>query len=269
VSTATHAQRALTARLREVLAADERVESAWLSGSFGRGAGDAWSDIDVLAVVAEEDRPHCVAEYAGPRNPVGETVLLMSLYGRIASAVRPDWERYDILFVTPQEFRAYDRATLRPLAPESLDAPPSPPAPPKPHQPSPEALAGMVREFLRILALAPTAVGRQEWLAGQEGVWLLRKAVIDMMFEANGVGRAERGGAKRLNAYLTADQRAALEAIPQPGANRKELLAAERALAGLFLPIARETLAKAGTTWPQALEDATRQHLRRTLDLSF
>ena len=269
MSTATDAQRALTTRLREVLAADERIESAWLSGSFGRGAGDAWSDIDVVTVVAEEDRPHCVAEYAGARNPVGETVLLMSLYGRIASAVRPDWERYDILFVTPQEFRAYDRATLRPLAPESLDAPPSPSPPPKPYQPSPDVLVGMVREFLRTLGLAPTAVERGEWLAGQEGVWLLRKAVIEMMFEANGVGRAERGGAKRLNAYLTAEQRTALEAIPQPGANRAELLAAERALAGLFLPIAKDTLARAGAPWPQALEDATRQHLQRTLDLRF
>jgi hypothetical protein len=268
VSGATDAQRALVERLREVLAADVRIESAWLSGSFGRGAGDAFSDIDVTCVVDEDDRPHCVAEYGGARNPVGETVLLMTLYGRVVSAVRPDWERYDLLFLTPQEFRAVDRATLRKLEVASLDAPPAASSA-KPYEPSAEALTGAVREFLRVLGLASTGIGREEWLSAQEGVGLLRKAVIEMMVEANGIGRADRGGAKRLNPYLRAEQRAAIEATPQPGANRAELIAANEALAALFLPLAKDALAKAGAAWPQALETATREHLSRTLGMKI
>ena len=50
---------------------------------------------------------------------------------------------------------------------------------------------------------------------------------------------------------------------PLPGADLPSLLAANQGLADLFLPLARETLAKAGATWPQALEDATRAHLAR------
>jgi hypothetical protein len=197
---------------------------------------------------------------------VGETVLLLPLFGRIAHAVRPDWERYDLMFLTPQELRAYDQAGLKPLAAENLDAPAAPSST-KPYQPSADALQNAAQEFLRILGLLPGAVGREEWLSAQEGVGLLRKMLIELTIEANGVGRADRGGAKRLNPYLTPQQRQAIEAIPAPGANRDEIIAANQALAALFLPLARTMLASAGGTWPQALEDATRAHLHRTLGL--
>ena len=270
MSAATAAQKALLERLIQVLEGDERVESAWLSGSFGRGDGDAWSDIDITAVVDEEDLPHCVGEYGGARDPIGGTGILFTLYGRVVSAVTPDWERYDIVFTTPQEFRTHDKAALKPLALKSLEfPPPPPPRPPKPYQPSADALTAAAREFLRILGLLPVAVGREEWLASQEGVGLLRKALIEMMMEANGFGRSQRGGAKRLNPYLTPEQRAAVEALPSPGANRADLIAANLALAALFLPLAKDTLAKAGAPWPQALEDATRRRLGETLELTF
>lgn len=269
MSQATPAQRALLERIIAVVSADERVDSAWLSGSFGRGAGDAWSDIDITVVVDEEDLPHCVAEYGGARNPVGESVILNTLFGRVVSAVTPDWERYDIVFATPQEFRAYDKTTLRPLAPQSLDAPPPEPKPPKPYQVSADAVLTASREFLRVLGLLPVAIGRGEWLSSQEGVGLLRKALIELMIESNGVGRAQRGGAKRLNAYLTAEQQAAVEAVPQPGANRAELIAANQALAAMFIPLGRRLAEESGAVWPEALEAATRRRLAETLKLAF
>jgi predicted nucleotidyltransferase len=263
VSRATEAQKALTARLAEVLAADARVEAVWLAGSFGQGAGDAWSDIDVIAVVEDEDRAACVAEYAGPRNPVGETVLLMAVHKTIVHAVRPDWERYDIMFVTPQMFRSMDRASLKPLTPESLEAPPGPAVTWGPYHRLPEDYAAMAREFLRILGLAPTATERGEWLAGQEGVGILRKLLIEMMIGSNKVSAGQRGGAKRLNPFLTPEQRAAVEAIPYPGPDRDSFVTANAALARAFIPLAKATLADVGAPWPQALEDATRRHLTR------
>lgn len=269
MSEATSTQRALLEHLIAVLGSDDRIESAWLSGSFGRGDGDAWSDIDITAVADEEDLPHCVAEYGGSRNPVGETVILSTLYGRIVSAVRPDWERYDIVFTTTQEFRTTDKTALRPLKIASLDAPAAPPKPPKPYQVSADAVLTASREFLRILGLLPTAIGRQEWLSSQEGIGLMRKALIELMIEANGIGRSQRGGAKRLNPYLTAEQRAAVEAAPQPAADRDSVIAANRALAELFIPLGKRLCEETGAAWPQALEDATRRHLAKVLDLTF
>src|SRR4029077_6324408 len=98
-------------------AADDRIVSAWLSGSLGRGEGDAWSDVDVTCVVDEEDLAACVAEYAGKRNPLGATLILRALYGRVVTAVTPDWQRYDLAFLTVPEFRAADPAGLKLLTP--------------------------------------------------------------------------------------------------------------------------------------------------------
>ncbi len=44
----------LLERIVEALQADSRVVAAWLSGSFGRGVEDAWSDLD-LHVAIEDD----------------------------------------------------------------------------------------------------------------------------------------------------------------------------------------------------------------------
>ena len=263
MSQATDAQRALAARLAEVLAADARVDAAWLSGSFGKGEGDCWSDIDVIAVVDEEDRAGCLAEYSGKKNPVGETVLLMTLRNVIVHAVRPDWERYDLMFITRDMLRSVDNAGLKPLAPESLDAPPGPPISWGPYSRFPEDFANMAQEFLRVLGLAPTATERGEWLAGQEGFGILRKLLIEMMIGSNKISAGQRGGAKRVNAFLTPEQRATVEAIAYPGPDRDSFVAANAALARAFMPVAKATLADVGAPWPQALEDATRQHLTR------
>ncbi len=57
----TDDQQRLADQLLAVLDQDDRIESVWLSGSLGRGAGDAWSDLDLTLTVAEKDIPSCLA----------------------------------------------------------------------------------------------------------------------------------------------------------------------------------------------------------------
>lgn len=61
-------------RITDLLRADPRVQGAWLSGSFGRGEEDEWSDLDLHVAVEDEhlteflaDRP---ARYAAVADPV-------------------------------------------------------------------------------------------------------------------------------------------------------------------------------------------------------
>jgi GAF domain-containing protein len=61
-------------RITDHLRADARVQGAWLSGSFGRGKEDEWSDLDLHVAVEDEhlaeflaDRP---ARYAAVADPV-------------------------------------------------------------------------------------------------------------------------------------------------------------------------------------------------------
>ena len=264
----TEGQAKLIDDLVAVLAADPRVRSAWLSGSLGRGAGDPWSDVDLVVEVDEADLAPCLADYQGPRPGLPELVLARGLYGRILTAVTVDWARFDLAFATPAEFARLDGAGLQPLLGDPSRRPASRPADTDPGAPA--RLALLIEEFLRVLGLADVMAGRQEWLLGQQGVGLLRQMLVDLMLEENGLGApGARGGARRLNPFLDPDQRKLLEALVPPTAEREALLAAQAALAHLFLPRARALAERRGVPWPQALEDATRRHLRVTLDLAI
>lgn len=75
---------ALLARVRSVLLSDRRVTTAWLFGSIGRGEGDAFSDLDVVAVVTDED----IARVAGDgTRPLTFRAICSSPRGRFVSRV--------------------------------------------------------------------------------------------------------------------------------------------------------------------------------------
>lgn len=263
----TEAQQALLDQIAAVLARDPRIVSAWLSGSFGKGAGDAWSDVDVTVVVAaESDLPAALRHYASELSPLPATVFSQLVHGRIFSGVTPAWERFDLAFLTPAEFAGQDGGGLSLLLGDPATRPP--PRAPGADQGAAARIERLVCEFLRVLGLAPVSIGREEWLVGQQGVELLRGMLVELTLEANGVPRSARG-AKRLNAFLSEDQRAELEALVPPQAGRQSLIDAEGEIARLFLARARPLAERLGATWPAAFETATRDHLRRELGLEI
>ncbi len=204
----TEDQHALLDQLVAALSADPRIRSAWLSGSLAKGAGDAWSDIDLTVVVDEPDLAACLRDCAAGALALPATVFSQLVHGRIFSGVTPAWSRFDLAFLTPAEFARQDDAGLRRLLGETA-APP-----PRPAGPDHDAVARVSRlifEFLRVLGLSPVCIGRQEWLVAQQGVELLRGMLVELLLEQNGVPRAARG-AKRLNGFLGDGQRAELEA---------------------------------------------------------
>lgn len=71
--------------VRQVLAADEAVETAWLFGSAGRNDADAFSDLDVAIVVTDE---HMDSVSGGPVRPANYANVLASARGRFAARVR-------------------------------------------------------------------------------------------------------------------------------------------------------------------------------------
>jgi hypothetical protein len=216
-------------------------------------------------VVQADDLRPCLEAYGGEASGLPATVLKREIYGRIITAVTPDWDRYDITFVLPPEFERMDGAGLKPLAGDVAQ-------PPRPHPPRQDApipaIEPLIVEFLRVLGLAPVAFGREEWLVVQQGIELLRNMLIELIRAEQGVSRADRG-AKRLNEFLTAEQRALLEGLDPPATRREALLAANGTLARLFLARARPLAARAGVPWPEALEAATRKHLETELGLEI
>jgi predicted nucleotidyltransferase len=208
----TQEQRQIVQSGMAVLEADPQISAAWLAGSLGRGAGDAFSDVDLLVLVAQASASDVGRRYCDLAARIAPAILVNALFGaRVVNVVTEDWQRFDLTFVEAGELGRYNAAHLVELFNKSGQRPPM--QEDLPYQPSPEAVLGLIREFFRVLGLSVVAVGRQEWLLAMSGADILRRLAIDLMLEENGVGPVQRGGALRRRSLLTAEQAQALEAL--------------------------------------------------------
>jgi hypothetical protein len=258
-------QQSLLEALETALRPEARIGSAWLTGSLGAGRGDAWSDIDITLVVAAGGIPGLLGDLMAPDGPLPATALRLSQFGRLVNGTTPELLRFDLVLSTPEEFARHNGGAVKLLFGDASQGPVE-----RPERPSDPAAAArrvdaLVTEFLRILSLAPVAVGRREWMVMQDGVGHLRRLLIELMLEENGVGPAERGGAKKLYPFLTAEQIAELEALAPPRAVKAELIAANRDLRDRFLPRARRVAGERGAAWPADWEAAVMSGLARDL----
>lgn len=265
---ATAEQQRLVEGIGRLLQAEPRVEAAWLAGSLGAGAGDAYSDVDVLALAADGALDEVSAAVVGSLPTIARPALVNSLFGgRVLSVVTDGWERFDISLVQAEDLARYDAAALTPLFNRGDRAPPT--QPDRPYRTAPDQLLKIVNEFLRVLGLLPVVVGREEYALALSGVDHLRRMTFDLMLEENGIAPWKRGGALHRNPLLTATQRAQLEALPPQAARRDSVIEAHLAFAALFLPRARRLASEIGMTWPEDFESATRRHLESKLQSEF
>ena len=72
-----------------------------------------------------------------------------------------------------------------------------------------------------------------------------------------------------MNAYLSAEQRATLAAIPAAGADPADIIAANQYLCREFIRRGSALAQETDNPWPQAFVDATLDHLRRHFDTDF
>jgi len=265
---ATAEQQRLVEAVEGLLKAEPRVEAAWLAGSLGAGAGDAFSDVDILALAVDGALDDVSAAVLGNLPTITTPALVNSLFGgRVLNVVTDAWERFDISLVQAEDLARYDAVALTPLFNRSGRTPPT--QPDRPYRTAPDQLLKMVNEFLRVLGLLPVVVGREEYALALSGVDHLRRMTFDLMLEENGVAPWKRGGALHRNPLLTADQRAQLEALPPQTAGRDSVIEAHLAFAALFLPRARRLASEIGMAWPEGFESATRRHLKSKLQSAF
>jgi hypothetical protein len=259
------AQQHLIDLVVRTLEPEGRITSLWLSGSLGKDQGDAFSDVDFLVALTGGTGFEIVEEYARGLSSILAVVHARVLFGRVVTALTSSLDRFDLFFVREDELAAVDPANVRPLFVRG---------PARPHGSSgahrePSKLEANIGEFLRVLALTPVVIGREEYLLGVDGAMLLRRMAIETMLEENGVTQSMRGGVLKLNRFLTAEQRAELEAVPPLAATRASVLAANGALARIFFPRARALAAARGVDWPHDFERAVRSVLARELGLAI
>jgi hypothetical protein len=261
------AYHALFEGAREVLHGDPRVQALWLSGSLARGDADAHSDLDLLVATRDDAHASFTDEWATWLAAITPTVLARRIPGITGLyAVTPEWLRLDVVWESraslPKTFfrtrrLVFDRADCAAAIPPALPLP----------GPSAVAVLGLVEESLRILGLLPAVVGREDWLLGVEGVWTQRLLLYQLFQQANAPLPAT--GVKQWSAKLDPRQREVLAGLPTGAATRQAVISGQLALARAFLAEARPLAAQLGVGWPEPLERATREHLRRVLGVDL
>ncbi len=242
------------------------IRALFLSGSYGNGRADAYSDIDFVLAASDGATDEVAALW---RDAIGRTGQIVLWHDRIVrpaliNAITADWTRLDVILLKPDQMKAHSQASLKPLFDhDSLydNLPESPQGPGL----SPARLRYQIEEFIRILGLLVLAEGRQEHINGVTGVFHLRTKLIDLMIEETGA--PGRGGALHVNRLLTDTQKATLTALPIPAADREAMIGANLAYAKAYLPLARRLAAKHGAHWPEDFEAATWAKLKQSLDI--
>jgi hypothetical protein len=127
---------------------------------------------------------------------------------------------------------------------------------------------GQIPLFIYFMGVTVTVIHREEWLALAQGAASFRDSLlIPLMLAENGVRKTD--GAKRLNRYLTAEQIAAIEAIPPVGSDPGQLVEAHAAIAREYLTRARRLVALLGESWPGEFEQASLDLWRRELGIDL
>jgi len=241
-----------------------QVRALFLGGSYARGSADAYSDIDLIALVDADHHAEIAARWRLILENITR-VVFWNEQGRDAvllNAITYEWLRCDMLIIAPPAFASRAKNLVRPLVdPEGFfDR-----LPPALDRKAPDAgrVAYLINEFIRVLGLLSVVVGRAEYLVAVTGAGHLREHLTNLMLEE--ISPPDRGGALHLSRLLPARHMDVLHALPFPTPERASVIEAHIAVARQFFPRARALASNLGIVWPEEFETATRDHLQRAL----
>lgn len=256
-------QQALMDQVTTALSADHRIRALLLSGSFGRGTADAWSDVDLIAFVAPEHREAVMDGWRGTLETITPIVFFNRLpWAPVLNAITDTWLRCDLQVSTPAEARGMTQDRYKVLFDHDGLYAALPPAGPEPTT-EPQKLLGTITEFIRILGLLHVADGRGEYELAVTGTGMLRGLFTTLLIEE--MQRGDQGGMLHLSRKIDAERMNLLLALPVAEPNRASVLRANAALARAFFPRAKAFAEMLGLDWPTAFETATRNKLSETV----
>ncbi|QPH55004.1 nucleotidyltransferase domain-containing protein [Pontivivens ytuae] len=242
------------------------IRGLFLSGSYGTGMADAYSDIDFILVAEDGPTDAVAALWREAIERTGKIILWWDRTTRPAliNAITADWTRTDVVILKPGQMGGQSRDAVTPLfdhdgihgslAERSGDP-----------RSSPARLRYQIEEFIRILGLLHLAMGRKEYINGVLGVFHLRNHLVELLIEETAA--PHRGGVLHLNRLLTEQQKALVMSLPVPAPERAAIIAAHLDFARAYLPRARRLAAERGVEWPERFEAITWAMLAETLSI--
>jgi hypothetical protein len=260
-------------RLRDPLAAlvaacedDLTILAAWVGGSLSRDTADDWSDIDLHLLVAHpEEFGSGIADWFARKMPAVLADEIPGVSGGFIF-VTPDWVHVDVIVHGSQGFSQDEFPARVLLDPHGLVR--EIPASAEQMVGEPYVPHDQIQLYLYFMGVTVTVIHRREWLALAQGAAGFRDSLlIPLMLAENGVRKTD--GAKRLNRYLTAEQIAALQALPPIGSDPEQLINAHTTIAREYLTRGRRLAAMLDEPWPTALEQASLDLWRRELGINL
>jgi hypothetical protein len=240
------------------------IRGLYLSGSFGNGMSDQYSDIDFILVSTEGATDTISKIWRNAVNQTGDVVLWRDRKPNpvLINAITDNWMRTDVIILKPDQTSRYAQSTLKPLFDhdgiyEGLIGSP------KVHGPNVGKFKYQIEEFIRILGLLHLAVGREEYINGVLGVFLLRNLLVDLLIETTGA--PNRGGVLHLNRLITDEQKELLTSLPPAIPEREAMISTHIAYAKEYLPLARKRAAQIDVDWPERFEEVTWSKLNEAL----
>lgn len=241
---------------------DERVRAGWLGGSLARGNGDDWSDIDLHLAVADP-AAFDVPSWLGGLTPMVLADPIPGVHGGYL-CLTPEWVHIDVIVHSANGFTQDEHQPcsvlldrdrlLHTVAAQDEEVR-------EPYYP-----ADQVRIFVYFMGNAVTVLHRGELIVLSQGCAVMRDSLIALMLAENGVTKTD--GAKRLNRYLTDEQRVALSALTPIGVDESGLRAGQAGIAGEYLTRARRLAEDSGAPWPEELVGAAIALWERELQLT-
>jgi len=250
---------AIASALRNV----PRVRALFLSGSYGAGIEDAFSDIDFLAVTADSLDEKFRADWREAVGKAGEIILWWGhAKQHVITAITDRWLRVDVEVVASDQAFHRAKANLKLLFDHDriFDTLPDETEKTKLNA---AGWRWQFENFIRVLGLMSVAIGREDYLTGVTGIFHLRNMLIDLLIAETDA--ANRGGALHLHRLITEEQKALLASMPAPVPTREAVIEANLAYAAAYLPRARRMAAELDLDWPERFEAATWAHLKRQL----
>jgi predicted nucleotidyltransferase len=253
-----------------MLPEDDRILGVYLIGSYGSGEADRFSDVDVHCVVTDDSLGWFEQNWADVlRTLAGPTVLADRIPGLVGGlGITPDWLHVDLVIHPLASFDRCQYDGVRVLFDRDGTLFPDGDQPRKQGRPgTPYWPRQAVNLFFYFLGNLVTVLGRDERIVASQGIGAVRDQLIALMLAERGVRRT--GGAKRLNAYLSTEQRAALEAVPAAGTDPADIIAANQHICREFIRRGTALAQRTGEPWPQEFVDATLSHLRNHFNIDF
>jgi hypothetical protein len=245
----------------EVLPGTPGLVAAWLGGSLATGIADVHSDVDLNVAVEDEHLevwreswPSVVERCAGTlmvARPIGGSVVG-------GFALTSAWEHVDLVVHARSTLTQPDPCRILHDPERLLEQRPAGAAARDAYYPADD-----VTLFLYLLGNLVVTLEREELVVSHGGVGALRDLLVRLMLAENGVHKTD--GQKRLNPYLSAEQRGVLEALPTASVRADEIVRACREICVEYAARARRLAARVGEPFPEELLAVTDAHLRRHL----